>query len=96
MTPEGDYGNVHGMKFSTKNRENDLRSDQCAVTFKGAWWYNACHHSNLNSQFLGGPHSSLADGINWDSWKGHYYSLKFSEMKIRKMLSESKLLNKLP
>ena len=85
MTPDGDYGNVNGMKFSTKDRENDLRSDQCAVTFRGAWWYNACHRSNLNSQYLGGPHSSLADGINWDSWKGYYYSLKFTEMKIRKM-----------
>ena len=84
MTPDSDYGNVDGVKFSTKDRDNDFHSSQCTVSYKGAWWYRACHRSNLNAQYLGGSHSSLADGINWDSWKGYYYSLKFTEMKSRK------------
>ena len=75
----------NGMKFSTKDRDNDINNDDnCAIQFKGAWWYNGCHCANLNGLYLSGPHSSYADGINWTSWKGVYYSLKFTEMKVRR------------
>ena len=72
-----------GMRISTKDQDNDLRSDSCAETFKGAWWYKTCHESNLNGQYLGGPHVTFADGINWLAFRGYYYSLKRSEMKLR-------------
>ena len=76
----------NGRKFTTKDRDNDLKgSYNCAVHYSGAWWYNACHGSNLNGLYLGGPHSSYANGVNWKTFKGFYYSLKFTEMKIRKM-----------
>lgn len=42
-----------------------------------------CHTSNLNGQYLRGAHASYADGVEWSSWTGWQYSLKFSEMKIR-------------
>ncbi|XP_015748709.1 PREDICTED: ficolin-2-like [Acropora digitifera] len=80
----GDSMTYHnGMRFSTKDQDNDLRSDSCAETFKGAWWYKTCHESNLNGQYLGGPHKTFADGINWLAFRGYYYSLKRSEMKLR-------------
>ncbi|KAL9969898.1 hypothetical protein ACROYT_G022171 [Oculina patagonica] len=72
-----------GMNFSTKHRDNDVWSDNCAQRYKGAWWYDACHASNLNGLYLNGSHSSYADGVNWRYFRGYYYSLKRTEMKVK-------------
>ncbi|KAL5011834.1 hypothetical protein ScPMuIL_010385 [Solemya velum] len=73
----------NNMAFSTYDRDLDGKIDEnCAVKFKGAWWYQSCHNSNLNGQYLGGEHTALGEGVNWKRWKGYYYSLKSSSMKI--------------
>ncbi|KAL6061899.1 hypothetical protein STEG23_031518 [Scotinomys teguina] len=72
-----------GMRFTTKDRDSDHSENNCAAFYRGAWWYRNCHTSNLNGQYLRGPHASYADGVEWSSWTGWQYSLKFSEMKIR-------------
>ena len=41
----------NGMAFTTKDRDNDESSDNCAVNGKGAWWYKSCWNSNLNSNY---------------------------------------------
>ncbi|XP_035671209.1 microfibril-associated glycoprotein 4-like [Branchiostoma floridae] len=80
----GDSLTVHdGKPFSTKDRDNDEDSISCAQTYKGAWWYESCHGSNLNGLYHLGTHESRADGVNWYNWKGYNYSLKRTEMKIR-------------
>ena len=72
------------MQFSTKDNDNDLDGGlNCSQTYKGAWWYNACHASNLNGLYLNGSHSSYADGVQWYTFRGHHYSLKRTEMKVK-------------
>ena len=62
----------NGMDFSTKDRDNDEGSDSnCAALHKGAWWYNNCYHSNLNSNY---------DDNNY-YW--NWASLLGSEMKLK-------------
>ncbi|GIY50030.1 techylectin-5A [Caerostris extrusa] len=77
--------NIHNnRRFSTKDQDNDddIKTN-CAETYKGAWWYGACHVSNLNGLYLNGKHETYADGVNWNTWKGYYESLVLTEMKIR-------------
>ncbi|XP_043940348.1 ficolin-1-like [Protopterus annectens] len=69
--------------FSTHDYDNDLYSGNCASMYTGAWWYTACHNSNLNGKYLKGEHSSYADGVNWSTGKGLHYSYKYTDMKIR-------------
>ncbi|ESO03010.1 hypothetical protein HELRODRAFT_112374 [Helobdella robusta] len=79
----GDSFSQHNnLQFSTYDADHDTYGQNCAVEFKGAWWYGACHHSNLNGVYLKGVHTTHADGVNWLAFKGHKYSLKFTEMKI--------------
>ena len=74
----------NGMKFSTKGVDNDVdERKSCAQTYNGAWWYSKCHRSNLNGHYLAGYTPSFADGVIWYHFKGHHYSLKTSEMKVR-------------
>ncbi|XP_062606889.1 fibrinogen C domain-containing protein 1-like [Saccostrea cucullata] len=76
------FGYHHGKQFYTKDRDSAYN---CSNTFKGAWWYGHCHDSNLNGQYLRGTTSSYATGVVWETWHGYYYSLKSTEMKIRRM-----------
>ncbi|CAH3178603.1 unnamed protein product, partial [Porites evermanni] len=69
--------------FSTRDQDHDADPENCAVTYRGAWWYSNCHRSNLNGFYYNGLHSSFADGVNWYTWKGYKYSAKRAEMKIR-------------
>ncbi|KAK3545902.1 hypothetical protein QTP70_016587 [Hemibagrus guttatus] len=70
----------HGRPFSTKDKDNDNAVTNCALSYKGAWWYKNCHRVNLNGKYGESRHSQ---GINWHMWKGHEFSIPFVEMKMR-------------
>ncbi|XP_044517216.1 ficolin-2 [Gracilinanus agilis] len=84
---EGDAGDSltyhNNNPFTTKDRNNGPDKENCALRYKGGWWYKQCHLSNLNGLYLRGPHESFANGINWKTGKGYNYSYKISEMKLR-------------
>nr|XP_014089501.2 ficolin-2 [Bactrocera oleae] len=77
----------NGCEFSTYDRDNDNDpTKSCAITYNGAWWYNRCHDSNLNGLYIwGGDYEYYreAQGIDWFTWHGHQYSLKYVHMAIR-------------
>nr|Q9U8W8.1 RecName: Full=Techylectin-5A; Flags: Precursor [Tachypleus tridentatus]BAA84188.1 techylectin-5A [Tachypleus tridentatus] len=77
------FGRHNGHNFSTIDKDHDTHETHCAQTYKGGWWYDRCHESNLNGLYLNGEHNSYADGIEWRAWKGYHYSLPQVEMKIR-------------
>ena len=70
----------NNMAFSTKDRDYDRWSNNCAVRYTGAWWYSSCKTSNLNGQYLGDKRDSR--GAMWNHFRA-YLSLKFTEMKLR-------------
>ena len=72
----------NGMEFTTYDQDNDLDpSLNCAVDFKGGWWYNGCHPSNPTGLYLqGGVHSW--EGIVWETAYDSQLSFKYMEMKL--------------
>jgi ficolin len=82
---EGDAGDSldyhNQMQFSTKDSDNDVNGGaNCAVSWKGSWWYKNCHHSNLNGLYLGAGQTD-STGMKWHGWQS--YVMKKTEMKIR-------------
>ncbi len=83
----GDSLSYHNeVMFSTNDRDNDKWLGNCAQWCAGAWWYNGCLQSNLNGHYRAGSYDDpdkRATGVNWQTWKGYYYSLKKTEIKFR-------------
>ncbi|XP_022107442.1 microfibril-associated glycoprotein 4-like [Acanthaster planci] len=71
------------LPFTTRDSDNDSIDSNCAIAYSGAWWYADCHSSNLNGQYLGGQTDVYAKGVIWRDWRGYYYSLKRTEMKMK-------------
>lgn len=72
----------NGQRFSTFDKDQDTYASNCAKTYLGGWWYGECHSVNPNGIYLWGS-STYGIGINWVSWKGYEYSLKYIAMKIK-------------
>ncbi|XP_030647349.1 tenascin isoform X2 [Chanos chanos] len=77
----GDSMTYHnGRPFSTYDHDNDIAVTNCALSYKGAFWYKNCHRVNIMGRYGDNSHSK---GVNWFHWKGHEHSVEFAEMKIR-------------
>ncbi|KAJ8033993.1 Fibrinogen-like protein A [Holothuria leucospilota] len=87
----GDYliSYHNGQAFTTRDRDNDLYSVNCATysywycdgtyyPVNGAWWYNNCGYTSLNSPYNSGS-------FYWYPLPGGYCFIKFTEMKVRRV-----------
>ncbi|XP_076132176.1 angiopoietin-related protein 3 [Alosa pseudoharengus] len=79
--------NHTGMRFSTKDRDNDNHEDSnCARNYTGGWWFNACGDTNLNGRYLwlkSRGRSLRRKGIYWKPGKGSPYTLKSTKISIQ-------------
>ncbi|XP_028260565.1 angiopoietin-related protein 3 [Parambassis ranga] len=79
--------NSTGMRFSTKDRNNDNnRNSNCARNYSGGWWLSSCGETNLNGRYLwlrGKGRSMRRKGLHWKPGTGSSYSLKMTKITIR-------------
>ena len=64
---------LNGRQFTTRDRDNDGWSDNCAVNRRG-WWHDVCTHINPNYNYKYSAGLYVA---------GAWYKPVFVEMKIR-------------
>ncbi|XP_053674068.1 ficolin-2-like [Anopheles nili] len=74
---------LKGFMWTTMDSDNDSFNENCATRFSGAWWYGACHQSNLNGLYLRGETKEYASGMVWYSFRGYDYALKSTKMMIK-------------
>ena len=82
-TAGGSLDANNGMKFRTKDVDNDVaESKSCAQQNHGAWWFRSCTYSHLNGEYLGGIHHQHFKGVLWFHFKRQDYSYKVAKMKV--------------
>lgn len=85
--------NHTGMMFSTKDRDNDNHQDSnCAHSFTGGWWFNACGDTNLNGRYFHmrpKGRSERRRGIQWRPGQKAAHSLKLTQISVCPVVSPS-------
>ncbi|XP_060910922.1 fibrinogen like 1B [Labrus mixtus] len=80
---------LSGMQFSTRDQDNDrYLQGSCAQENKAGWWFNRCHAANLNGNFYrkGTYKGQYDNGVVWGTWRGLWYSLRHTTMKVRPLV----------
>uniref|UniRef100_A0A8W8ISS0 Fibrinogen C-terminal domain-containing protein n=1 Tax=Magallana gigas TaxID=29159 RepID=A0A8W8ISS0_MAGGI len=75
----------NGMKFTTKDQDNDTWNKNCGVNFQGGWWFKDCI-----SAFLNGPYKKSAK-IAWDSIMWYDFGKENRALKKATMMIRSKI-----
>ena len=70
------------MKFTTKDKDNDVYGKNCAVEFKGGWWFYGCIDCNLNGPYHKSAVKS-AIAVGWYKFENEWITLKSAKMMIR-------------
>ena len=88
LLPESSLHAHHGYPFVTKI-DYETPYNDCGNRHQGGWWYletNFCLRTNLNGLYFNNSNpTSDPMGIVWEKWRGLNYSLKRTEMKIRRL-----------
>lgn len=80
---------LSGMQFSTRDQDNDrYLQGSCAQENKAGWWFNRCHAANLNGKYYrtGKYKGQFDNGVVWGTWRGLWYSLRHTTMKVRPLV----------
>ncbi|XP_061185524.1 fibroleukin-like [Saccostrea echinata] len=70
---------LSGMYFTTYDRDNDRGGKNCAVDWRGGWWFNACY-----SAFLNGPWSTERWCCPWHPTVRDGTSIKETSLMIKR------------
>lgn len=71
--------------FTTFDNDNDQATVNCADQYTGVWWFMSCKYAHLNGRYSSTNPTVYDDGVQWKDWRGDKYSLKSTEMKIRRL-----------
>lgn len=50
----------NGRSFSTYDKDTDSAITNCALSYKGAFWYKNCHRVNLMGRYGDNNHSQVS------------------------------------
>uniref|UniRef100_A0A7M5V3Y2 Fibrinogen C-terminal domain-containing protein n=1 Tax=Clytia hemisphaerica TaxID=252671 RepID=A0A7M5V3Y2_9CNID len=82
----GDWTYHDGLKFTTRDDDNDSKEHNCADEHSSGWWYKGCYAINANKAPAKQQQTTYAGGMSWPAWLGsHSQSLKAMNMAIKKM-----------
>ncbi|KAK8762470.1 hypothetical protein V5799_026264 [Amblyomma americanum] len=84
----------NGMMFSTFDKDNDWDSEiECAVKFRGGWWYRSCYEANLNGLNLNGHYEDSISGIEWGTRGGWMQLFNYSYPGVLMAVRPSDIVN---
>lgn len=76
---------TNNMKFTTWDQDNDVVTQNCAITMKSGWWHEGCTCANVNGLYLAGSNDLYNSGVTYVPWRTVYYSLKSTELMVRRV-----------
>ena len=69
----------NGMAFTSRDRDNDLFGDNCAVYLSGAWWYEGCGTTWINGEYPSDIKMFYIDRTDWNDVP----LITYTEMRIQ-------------